>query len=48
LIVGNPGKQIGWMSEYGHRLNFDERGMGTCRETGEKYILQNNVVSKIK
>jgi UDP-2-acetamido-3-amino-2,3-dideoxy-glucuronate N-acetyltransferase len=48
LIVGNPGKQIGWMSEYGHRLNFDEKGMGTCRETGEKYILQNNVVSKIK
>src|SRR6476469_10932011 len=41
LIVGNPGKQIGWMSEYGHRLNFDEKGMGRCRETGEKYILQN-------
>ena len=48
LIVGNPGKQIGWMSEYGHRLHFDEKGMATCREKGEKYILQNNVVSKIK
>jgi UDP-2-acetamido-3-amino-2,3-dideoxy-glucuronate N-acetyltransferase len=48
LIVGNPGKQIGWMSEYGHRLHFDEKGMGVCSETGEKYILQNNVVSKIK
>jgi UDP-2-acetamido-3-amino-2,3-dideoxy-glucuronate N-acetyltransferase len=48
LIVGNPGKQIGWMSEFGHRLHFDEKGMSTCRESGEKYILQNNVVSKIK
>jgi len=48
LIVGNPGKQIGWMSEYGHRLYFDEKGWATCSETGEKYILQNNVVSKIK
>jgi UDP-2-acetamido-3-amino-2,3-dideoxy-glucuronate N-acetyltransferase len=46
LIVGNPGKQIGWMSEHGHRLHFDGKGMGTCRETGEKYILQNNVVAK--
>ena len=47
LIVGNPGKQIGWMSEYGHRLHFDEKGMATCDENGEKYILKNNVVSKI-
>jgi UDP-2-acetamido-3-amino-2,3-dideoxy-glucuronate N-acetyltransferase len=36
------------MSEYGHRLHFDEKGMGACSETGEKYILQNYVVSKIK
>jgi len=48
LVVGNPGKQIGWMSEYGHRLHFDEKGAATCRETEEKYILKNNVVSKIK
>src|SRR6185312_12910406 len=48
LIVGNPGRQIGWMSEHGNRLHFDEKGMATCGETGEKYILQNNVVSKIK
>jgi UDP-2-acetamido-3-amino-2,3-dideoxy-glucuronate N-acetyltransferase len=48
LIVGNPGKQIGWMSEYGHRLQFNEDGMATCDETGEKYILQNNIVSKSK
>ena len=46
LIVGNPGKQIGWISEYGHRLNFDEKGMGSCRETGQKYVLQNNVLAK--
>ena len=48
LIVGNPGRQIGWMSEYGHRLYFDEKGRATCQENGEKYILQNDVVSKSK
>ncbi|HEY2720488.1 MAG TPA: acyltransferase [Chitinophagaceae bacterium] len=47
LIVGNPGRQIGWMSEYGHRLHFDEKGVANCEETGEKYILQNNSVKKI-
>ena len=47
LIVGNPGKQIGWMSEYGHRLHFNEQGLASCNETGEKYILQDNVVRKI-
>jgi UDP-2-acetamido-3-amino-2,3-dideoxy-glucuronate N-acetyltransferase len=47
LVVGNPGKQIGWMSEYGHRLHFDEHGLATCGESGEKYILQNNRVNKI-
>jgi len=48
LIVGNPGKQIGWMSEYGHRLHFDEKGIAHCEESGEKYFLQKNVVRKIK
>jgi len=48
IIVGNPGRQIGWMSEHGHRLNFDEKGMAACLETGETYTLQNNAVSKIK
>jgi UDP-2-acetamido-3-amino-2,3-dideoxy-glucuronate N-acetyltransferase len=48
LVVGNPAKQIGWMSEYGHRLSFDENGEATCPESGEKYILQNGVVSKIQ
>jgi len=48
LIVGNPGKQIGWMSEYGHRLHFDENGLAACEETSEKYILEKNTVRKIK
>ena len=47
LVVGNPGKQIGWMSEHGHRLHFNEQGEASCGETGEKYILQNNSVTKI-
>lgn len=46
LVVGNPSKQIGWMSEYGHRLNFDENGEATCEESGEKYHLENGKVSK--
>jgi len=46
LVVGNPAKQIGWMSEYGHRLNFDENGFATCPESGEKYELKDNRVSK--
>jgi len=47
LMVGNPSKQIGWMSEYGHRLHFDEYGLATCKESGEKYSLQNSTVKKI-
>ena len=47
LVVGNPGRQIGWMSEYGHRLHFNEQGWASCDETGEKYLLQNETVSKI-
>ncbi|MEI6889726.1 MAG: acyltransferase [Bacteroidales bacterium] len=37
LIVGNPGRQIGWISEYGHRLEFDEKGFAVCPESNEKY-----------
>lgn len=48
LVVGNPARQIGWMSEYGHRLKFDEQGIAVCPESGEKYQLQNGIVSKIK
>lgn len=47
LVVGNPSKQIGWVSEYGHRLNFDESGMAICPESKEKYRLINNKVAKL-
>jgi len=47
LVVGNPSKQIGWVSEYGHRLTFDEQGFAICNESGEKYQLKNNQVEKI-
>ena len=47
LIVGNPAKQIGWVSEYGHRLNFNESGTAFCPETNDAYVLNNNVVSKL-
>lgn len=47
LVVGNPSKQIGWMSEYGHRLLFDESGLAVCEESGEKYVLENGAVTKL-
>ncbi len=47
LLVGNPAKQIGWMSKYGHRLNFDEHGFAICPESNEKYKLNNNRVEFI-
>ena len=46
LVVGNPARQIGWMSEYGHRLHFDGKGNATCPESQEKYTLQNGTVLK--
>jgi len=46
LVVGNPSRQIGWMSEFGHRLNFDENGIAACPESGETYQLKNGRVSK--
>ena len=46
LVVGNPSKQIGWMSEYGHRLEFNENGIATCPESGEEYQLENKTVKK--
>lgn len=48
LVVGNPAKHVGWMSEYGHRLHFDENGIAVCPESKEKYKLENNKVSKIQ
>lgn len=47
LVVGNPAKQIGWVSEYGHRLNFDDKGFAICPESKDQYQLKNNVVTKL-
>lgn len=47
LWVGNPAKQMGWISEYGHRLQFDKDGIAICDESKEKYKLENGVVKKI-
>ena len=46
LVVGNPAKQIGWVSELGHRLEFDKDNFALCPETNETYILKNNSVIK--
>ena len=46
LVVGNPAKQIGWMSEFGHRLKFDKDGIAICDESKEKYLLLAGLVSK--
>lgn len=46
LLVGNPAKQIGWMSEYGHRLTFDDKGVAICEESKEEYKLDNDAVTK--
>jgi len=46
LVVGNPAKQVGWMSEFGHRLEFGPEGTATCPESAEQYILENNMVRK--
>lgn len=47
LVVGNPSKQIGWVSEFGHRLHFTEEGFATCKESKQEYKLKNNCVIKI-
>jgi UDP-2-acetamido-3-amino-2,3-dideoxy-glucuronate N-acetyltransferase len=47
LIVGNPSRHIGWVSEFGHKLIFDLNGNAICPETKQKYKLVNNIVSKI-
>ena len=48
LMIGNPARQIGWISEYGQKLVFDENGIAKCPETGELYCLKNDFVTKIK
>ncbi len=47
LVVGNPARHVGWMSEFGHRLNFDEKNIAICPESNEKYELSNHQVKKI-
>lgn len=47
LMVGNPAKQLGWMSEYGHRLEFNEDNIAVCPETGDKYVIENEMVAKL-
>ena len=47
LVVGNPSRQIGWISEFGHRLLFSEDGMAECSESGESYVLENGCVRKL-
>lgn len=46
LVVGNPARHIGWMSEHGRRLRFDENGQATCPESGEQYLLRDGNVEK--
>lgn len=46
LIVGNPGRHTGWMSEYGQKLKFNEAGVAVCSESGEQYLLKGKIVSK--
>jgi len=48
LVIGNPARQTGWMSEYGHKLQFDKDGDATCEESQEKYKLLNGQVTKLQ
>ena len=47
LMVGNPARQLGWMSEYGHRLEFNPEGIAICKESKATYKLENNTVTKL-
>jgi UDP-2-acetamido-3-amino-2,3-dideoxy-glucuronate N-acetyltransferase len=47
LVIGNPARQTGWVSEYGHKLSFDEKGIAVCPESGEKYQLKNERINKL-
>jgi UDP-2-acetamido-3-amino-2,3-dideoxy-glucuronate N-acetyltransferase len=48
LVVGNPARQLGWVSEYGHRLNFDVDSKALCPESQQEYELEKNIVKRIK
>ena len=48
LVFGNPAKHVGWMSEYGYRLIFNDLGIAICKESNQRYALKNNSIIKIK
>ena len=48
LVVGNPARQIGWVSEYGHRLTFDEQNKAVCKESNQLYQLENGRVTRME
>ena len=47
LVMGNPAIQTGWVSEYGHKLTFNANGQAACKESGQVYVLKNDVVQRI-
>lgn len=47
LVIGNPARQTGWMSEFGHKLEFDASGKAICKESGQVYQIENNIVKRI-
>ncbi len=48
LMIGNPARQTGWMSEYGHKLSFDKNGNAVCPESNQVYKFENNIVTRVK
>ena len=48
LVVGNPARQLGWVGEYGHRLEFNDEDIAICPESSQEYKLENNIVTRIK
>jgi UDP-2-acetamido-3-amino-2,3-dideoxy-glucuronate N-acetyltransferase len=48
LVVGNPSRQVGWVSQHGWRLDFDAEGMATCQESGQKYQFESGIVKKLE
>jgi UDP-2-acetamido-3-amino-2,3-dideoxy-glucuronate N-acetyltransferase len=47
LFVGNPARQLGWVGEFGHRLNFDLQGIAICPESGQQYFLKDNIIERV-
>jgi len=48
LMVGNPARQKGWMSEFGHRLEFNDKNIAVCEESKQEYLLENNIVKRTR